>query len=290
MSKKSLGRGLGALINVDEPETIKNSGLTFLKINDIEPNINQPRKVMNDAKLSELSESIKHHGIVQPIIVNNDGGIFRIVAGERRWRAARLAGLNEIPVIIKGLSDKQAMEVALIENIQREDLNPMEEAEAFERLIKEHEITHEELSNVIGKSRPSITNTLRLLGLCKEVKDMLVEGMLTTGHARALLAINDEELQFKISQQIVEDELSVRETESLISKIGKAKNRKKSIQKYTEYEYIASDLQDVLGTKVKIVNNKNNKGKIMIEYYSETDLERIVDMVSVFKQHGKRFN
>lgn len=289
MAKKALGRGLGALINTNEPEVVKNSGLTHLKINDIEPNRNQPRKVMDDIKLNELSESIKNHGVVQPIIVNDDSGVFRIVAGERRWRAARLAGLSEIPVIIKELSDKQAMEVALIENIQREDLNPMEEAEAFDRLIKEHDITHEELSNVLGKSRPAISNTLRLLGLSTEVKMMLIGGIISTGHARALLALEDEELQLKVCKQIVQTGLSVRETESLINKIGKGKERKKSKQNFYEFDYIATDLQDLLGTKVKITNNKNNKGKILIEYYSQSDLERIVDMVSVFKQHNSKF-
>ena len=287
MVKKALGKGLGALINTDEPEVIKNTGLTHLKINDIEPNKNQPRKVIHDLKLNELSESIKNHGVVQPIIVKNDSGVFRIVAGERRWRAARLAGLNEIPVIVKELTDKQAMEVALIENIQREDLNPMEEAEAFDRLLREHEITHEELSNVLGKSRPAISNTLRLLGLSTEVKMLLIGGSISTGHARALLSIEDEELQIMISKQVIEEGLSVRETERIISKIAKAKQGKKPKFINYEYDYIATDLQDLLGTKVKITNNKDNKGKILIEYYSQSDLTRIVDMVSVLKKHKK---
>jgi ParB family chromosome partitioning protein len=280
MTKKALGKGLGALLNTDEPESIKNTGLTNIKINELEPNLNQPRKVMNDTKLKELSDSIKNHGIVQPIIVNNQEGIFRIVAGERRWRAARMAGLTEVPVIIKELTGKQSMEIALIENLQREDLNPLEEAEAYERLIKEHDMTHEELSNILGKSRPAISNSLRLLTLCQEVKNMLIQGIITSGHARALITIADHMMQTKIAHQIISQKLSVRETENLIIKIGKTRATRKSKEVYNDYDYIVNNLQELLGTKVKIKENDKNMGKITIEYYSKSDLERIVDMVT----------
>lgn len=283
MSKKGLGKGLGALLNTEEPESLTRNGLTVLKINQVEPNLNQPRRTMDDTKLYELSESIKHHGVVQPIIVNQENGIFRIVAGERRWRAARMAGLTEVPVIIKELSDKQAMEIALIENIQREDLNPLEEAEALERLIQDHQITHEELSGIIGKSRPAISNTLRLLGLCPNVKEMLVAGLLSTGHARALLAIEDEDLQTRIAKQVVQTGASVRETENIISKLGKTRSRRKGKNLIQDFEYIVNDMQEIFGTKVKILSGKNNKGKITIEYYSKNDLERIFDMVTGLK-------
>jgi ParB family transcriptional regulator, chromosome partitioning protein len=281
--KKGLGKGLGALLGVDEDQNEIHKGLLYLKIHEIEPNIDQPRKSMNDQKLQELSESIKHHGIVQPIIVKNEEGVYRIIAGERRWRAARLAGLNEVPVIVKDLSNKQIMEVALIENIQREDLNVIEEAEAYDKLILEHNITHDQLSAIIGKSRPTISNTLRLLALCEDVKKMLIRGDLTGGHARTLLAIQESNLQRKVALQVVQNNLSVRETENLVKGVVVGKRRKKSALINHDYEYLANDLQSLFGTKVKILGGNQNKGKITIEYYSVDDLDRIVNMVNTIK-------
>lgn len=286
MTKKGLGKGLGALIGQNEEETPSDKSLTFLKINQIEPNAQQPRKTINDQKLLELSESIKHHGIVQPIIVMQENDIYRIVAGERRWRAARIAGLSEVPVIIKNLSNKQVMEVALIENIQREDLNIIEEAHAYERLLKEHEMTHEELSSVIGKSRPAITNILRLLLLCDEVKGMLINGDLSSGHARTLLAIQEPEIQSRVARQVVLNHLNVRETENLVKGVIVGKRTKKKSVMNEYYQYLANDLQSLLGTKVKILEGTNNKGKITIEYYSNEDLDRIVQMVNVLKERS----
>lgn len=286
MTKKGLGKGLGALISLEENQNDASTGLMFLDINDVEPNLYQPRKNIDDKALQELSESIKHHGIVQPIIVTNENGVYTIVAGERRWRAARLAQLKEVPVIIKNLSSKEIMEVALIENIQREDLNIVEEAEAYEKLIKEHNITHDELSGIIGKSRPAISNTLRLLALCDEVKKLLISGDLTGGHARTLLAIQESDIQRKVALQIVQNNLSVRETENLVKGVVVGRRTKKRSSVNSHYDYLANDLQSLFGTKVKISEGKNNKGKITIEYYSPDDLDRIVNLVNTIKENN----
>lgn len=287
MSKKALGRGLSALIDTEVEEIANQIGMKILKINEIEPNINQPRRVMNDTKLQELCESIKNHGIVQPIIVNQENGVYRIIAGERRWRAARLAGLTEVPVIIRELSNKEVMEVALIENIQREDLNPIEEAEAYERLVQEHKITHEELSGIIGKSRPAITNTMRLLGLSNEVKGLVATGAISSGHARTLLGIASVEIQTKMAKQIAEKGISVRETEKIIKEMLSIKNKKKRKITFSEYDYLANDLQEFFGTKVKILCDKNNKGRITIDYYNHDDLQRIIDKFDNIKYQKK---
>lgn len=221
--RKGLGKGLGALLGTDETE---NKGITEVRINDIEPNTDQPRKTFDDEKLSALAESIKQHGIVQPLIVQQNGNMYRIVAGERRWRAARLAGLETVPVIVRDLSDREVMEVALIENLQRQDLNPIEEAEAYEKLISEFGMTQEEVASVVGKSRPAITNSLRLLSLKDDIKSRLISGEISSGHARALLAIDDAKLQLKAMQEIIEKEMSVRETEKLIKQFTAQKNRR----------------------------------------------------------------
>lgn len=277
MSKKGLGKGLGALISTanEEPQT---SGVLELKINEIEPNVGQPRKKFDDEKLMQLSESIKEHGIVQPIIVRKEDNTYKIVAGERRWRAARLAGLTTVPVIVKELSNRQVMEMALIENIQREDLNPIEEAEAYERLLNEYNMTQEELSKSIGKNRSTIANIIRLLALGDKVKEYLINGEISSGHARALLALEDKEIQEKVCKEVIEKSLSVRETESLVKRIqkgdGKAQKVKNEDENIQKIEY---DLEKILGTKVKLFN-KNKKGKIMIEYYSNDELERILEL------------
>ena len=278
-NKKGLGKGLGALLT--DNNSNDESSVKELKINEIEPNNNQPRKKFDDEKLKTLSESIMQHGIVQPIIVRKDGNIYRIVAGERRWRAARLAGLKTVPVVIKELTNKQVMEIALIENIQREDLNPIEEAEAFDRLLNEYNMTQEELSNSIGKSRSAIANTIRLLGLNEKVKEHLINGEITSGHARALLSINEEDFQIEVCKEVIEKNLSVRETESLVKKNLKEKNKVKIRRENRNEEIIKieEDLKNIFGTKVKLLD-KNNKGKILIEYYSNDDLERILEVIN----------
>lgn len=275
MMKKSLGKGLGALISSANSEE---SGVREIKINDIEPNINQPRKNFNDEKLLQLSESIKQHGIVQPIIVKKEDETYRIVAGERRWRAARLAGLTSVPVIIKELSNKQVMEIALIENLQREDLNAIEEAEAFDKLIKEYDMTQEALSVAVGRSRSAIANSIRLLGLGERIKGFVVNGDLSSGHARALIAIQDEVLQQKVADEVISKNLNVRETEKLVKKYLSQKVKQKPLQKKAEQIEIEDKLKNIFGTKVQLLSN-NKKGKILIEYYSMDELDRILELV-----------
>ena len=213
MTKKRLGRGLEALLNVEENEYEE---IVELRINDIEPNLEQPRKSFDEESLRELAESIKKHGIVQPIIVRKENDTYRIVAGERRWRAAKIANLEKIKAIVKDLTDQEILEVALIENLQREDLNPIEEAEAYEKLIKEHGLKQEEIAEIVGKSRPAVANSLRLLSLPDEIKSGLVERKITSGHARALLAIEDPEVQKRVMEEIIKMNYNVRQTEKIV--------------------------------------------------------------------------
>jgi ParB family transcriptional regulator, chromosome partitioning protein len=275
MKKSGLGKGLGALISSANSEE---SGVREIKINEIEPNLNQPRKNFNDEKLLQLSESIKQHGIVQPIIVKREDETYRIVAGERRWRAARLAGLISVPVIIKELSNKQVMEIALIENLQREDLNAIEEAEAFERLIKEYNLTQEEVSTAVGRSRSAIANSIRLLVLCDKIKGFVINGELSSGHARALIAIQDSSLQQKVADEVISTNLNVRETEKLVKKYLSQKVKLKPQQRKAEQIEIEDKLKNIFGTKVQLISN-NKKGKILIEYYSMVELDRILELV-----------
>ena len=276
MMKKGLGKGLGALISSAENEQ---AGIKELKINEIEPNINQPRKHFNDEKLTQLSESIKQHGVVQPIIVKKESDTYRIVAGERRWRAARIAGLTTVPVIVKDLENKQVMEIALIENIQREDLNAIEEAEAYEKLLDEYKMTQEEIANTVGKSRSAVANTLRLLNLSEKIKGYIIGEELTGGHARALMTIEDKELQQKAAEEVIAGKLSVRETEALVKRYLSKKTRPVSKKKTEIYMEIEENLKNILGTKVQLVSN-NKKGKIILEYYSNEELERIVELIN----------
>ncbi|MDP4179884.1 MAG: ParB/RepB/Spo0J family partition protein [Bacillota bacterium] len=280
MIKKGLGKGLGALI--DEGNSEEN-GIIELKINDIEPNKGQPRKYFDDEKLNQLADSIKQHGIVQPIIVKKEDGVYRIVAGERRWRAARLAGLVKVPVVLKDLTNKEIMEIALIENIQREDLNPIEEAEAFDKLIKEYNMTQDEVAGVVGKSRSAIANTIRLLNLNNIIKEYLINGSLSSGHARAILPIDDKDLQIKIAEEVIKNSLNVRDTENLVKKYLNKKAPKKEESLKENFIQIEERLKEILGTKVQIVS-KNKKGKIMIEYYSMEELDRIIEMVEFLGQ------
>ncbi|HHW31224.1 MAG TPA: ParB/RepB/Spo0J family partition protein [Clostridiaceae bacterium] len=277
MAKRALGKGLGALIPQNNEAS---NGIIELKLADIEPNMDQPRKAFDDEKLLKLADSIKEHGVVQPIIVKKDGNVYRIVAGERRWRAARIAKIETIPAIVKDLTEKQLMEIALIENLQREDLNPIEEAEAYEKLIKEHNMTQEEISRLVGKSRPAIANSLRLLNLNEKIKETLIKGDITEGHARALLSLDNQQSQLKVLDEIIKNKLSVRDTEKLVKKLSSVKTSpRKSKQLSPEFERIEENLRNILGTKVKLFHQAK-KGKIMIEYYSNEELDRIVDLLN----------
>jgi ParB family chromosome partitioning protein len=274
MAKKALGRGLGALIEQHVDET----GVVELRLNEIEPSMDQPRKSFDDEKLSRLAESIKEHGVVQPIIVRKVGTSYRIVAGERRWRAAKIAKISTIPAIIKDLTEKEFLEVALIENLQREDLNPIEEAEAYENLIKEHDMTQEEISKIAGKSRSAIANSLRLLNLSDAIKNILINGDITEGHARALLSIDNPVKQEKVAQEIIKKKLSVRETENYVKNLNSKKTVNKKPILSPELEKVEDKLRNILGTKVKLMH-QTKKGKILIEYYSNEELDRIIDLI-----------
>ncbi|ASW44409.1 ParB/RepB/Spo0J family partition protein [Clostridium isatidis] len=281
MSKKfALGKGLGALI----PEDINNkeeAEKNLISINLIRSNDEQPRKNFDDDKIAELAQSIKEHGIIQPIIVNKKDDYYIIVAGERRWRAAKLLGLKEVPVLVMDLSEKNILEISLIENIQRQDLNPIEEAIAYKKLLTDFNLTQEELSKRIGKSRVSITNTLRLMNLCDTVKQYLIDEVITEGHGRVLLSITNEKLQCELAQKVIDENLSVRDLERLIKSLNsEKKERKRKTELDPYYRDITERLQDYLGTKVSI-SNKNNKGKIEIEYYSNEDLQRILEIMNL---------
>ncbi|MDI3476501.1 MAG: ParB family transcriptional regulator, chromosome partitioning protein [Thermoanaerobacterium sp.] len=274
-NKRGLGRGLQALIpDIDEENT---KGVENIKISDIEPNQFQPRKHFDDESLKELSDSIKEHGIIQPIIVRKINFGYQIVAGERRWRAAKLAGLKEIPAIVKDFDDQKVMEIALIENLQREDLNPIDEAKAYKSLMEQFNLTQEEISKRVGKSRSAIANSIRLLNLDENVQNMLMEGKITTGHAKVILALQDADKQNIIANKIVDKNLNVRETENLIKEVASPKRKKRQVNDIYIKE-IEDNFCRFFGTKVKIIPGKN-KGKIMIEYYGEEDLSRLTDLI-----------
>ncbi len=293
MGKKfGLGKGLGALIpeEIENNEVIKDdkNNIKIIDISKVKANEEQPRKFFDDNKIAELSQSIKEHGIIQPLIVQkNDDDTYKIIAGERRWRAARVAELKEVPVIIKELSSENLLQVSLIENIQREDLNAIEEALAFKKLIKEFKFTQDRLALKIGKSRAAIANTMRLLNLDSRVQEYIIQGVISEGHGRALLVLKNDE-QYKMAQKIIDDNLSVRDTEKIIKTLLNKDDKKEDNKKKEEvvynpyYKDIKDRLQDYFGTKVVINNNNNkNKGKIEIEYYSEEDLQRILDIINI---------
>ena len=292
--KTALGRGVDALIpgSTDGPKAKKSAQKTtakpeikmveqMIKITDIEPNKDQPRKKFDEDKLEELAESIKQFGIVEPLVVIKRNKFYELIAGERRWRAAKLAGLKEVPVVIKDYNDQEIVEIALIENIQREDLNPIEEAFAYKRLMQEFNLTQEQVAERVSKGRTAITNSIRLLKLCDKVQQMVIDEMLSAGHVRALVVIEDEQLQYEAAQYIFDNELTVRETESYVKKLNAKKDVPNSNQKQPLedisflYKEIETNLKDILGTKVSIKAKSKNKGKIEIEYFSEDDLERI---------------
>ena len=282
MKKNSgLGKGLNALIPEISREETKQREIHTLKISQIQPNPDQPRKTFDAEKLQLLANSIEEHGIIQPIVVRKEeNGFYTIIAGERRWRAARLAHLNEVPVVVKSFNDLAVAEVALIENLQREDLNPVEEARGYERLMKEFSLTQDEVSKKIGKSRPAITNSLRLLNLCPAVLKLLEQLEISSGHARALLAINDEAEQEKLAFEIIEKDLSVRQVEKYIKdkledKVTPPQEKTYNVAK----DELENQLSASLGTKVKITQKKNKKGKIEIEFYDSDSLQKIVDLL-----------
>ena len=285
MGKKlALGKGLSALIPDESFNTDNKNSTLYISINEIKSDKDQPRKSFDSEKIAELTESIKTHGIIQPLILRKiDNDQYIIVAGERRWRAAKIAGLKEVPAIIMDLTESEILEISLIENIQRQDLNPIEEAIAYKKLIDDFKMTHEELSKRIGKSRTSITNTMRLINLDDRVQQYIIEGVISEGHGRALLGIKDFEIQYELAQQVIDEKLSVRELEKIIRRIIEPNNRNSSSSKQElnpYYKEIKNQLQNYFGTKVNI-SNKNNKGKIEIEYYSEDDLQRILDIINI---------
>ena len=302
--KRGLGRGLSNLIPTDDTtedvspkaskqtktgavtktEVVKKVEQT-LNINRIEPNKNQPRKEFNEDALQELADSIKQFGVIEPLVVVKRKGYYELIAGERRWRAAWLAGLKEVPVVIKDYDDQQIVEIALIENIQREDLNPIEEAHAYERLIQEFNLTQDEVAERVSKSRTTVTNALRLLKLTEKVQQMLIDDMLSTGHVRALITITEPQLQYETAMYIFDKKLSVRETESYVKKLLNKKPKEKTSEKEDPelsflYKAIENRLKESLGTKTTIKAKTKDSGKIEIEYYSQEDLERITQLLA----------
>lgn len=290
-SKHGLGKGLDSMIPAKkEKENVVTkvednvSRETLINITEIEPNREQPRRHFDEDSLLELAESIKQYGIVQPLILQKRNEMFEIVAGERRWRAARIAGLKKVPAIIKNYTEREVLEIALIENIQREDLNPIEEASAYKKLIEEFKLKQDEVAERVSKSRAAITNSLRLLKLGENVQQMLVDELITSGHARALLSVPDQKLQDELATQILDQKLSVRDTEKMVKntqKEKKASTEKKKDNKVEQlvYKDLENKMTEALGTKVLISKKGKNKGTIILEYYSQEDLERITDIL-----------
>lgn len=295
VKKSGLGKGLDSLIkdnssakktaaantsSENKAEEMK-SGEQMMKINMVEPNRDQPRKKFEEDALLELADSIKQFGVLQPLLVRKKKDYYEIIAGERRWRAAKMAGVKEVPVIIKDYTEQEIVEIGLIENIQRENLNPIEEAMAFKKLLEEFNLKQDEVAERVSKSRTAVTNSMRLLKLDERVQEMIVDDMISTGHARALLAIDDKEQQYDLANKIFDEKLSVRETEKLVKEIKNPKKPK--MKKKVENEFVYTDLEnrmkEVMGTKVNISSKGNGKGKIEIEYYSDDELERMFEMI-----------
>ena len=289
--RSALGGGLEAMFGAEEDtvnvgKTEENvSRETLVKLTDIDPNKSQPRSHFDEDTLQELADSIRQYGIIQPLIVQKKGRRFEIIAGERRWRAARLAGLREVPVLVKEYAPEEIFAVALIENIQRQDLNPIEEATAYQRLIQEYNLKQDEVAEKVAKNRVTITNSMRLLKLDTRVQQMLIDEKISGGHARALLPITDAEVQVVTAIKVFDERLSVRETEKLVKKIveGNPKSNPEKQQEQLQHQAIYRELEErmkvIFGTKVEIKNKSNNKGKIEIEYYSAAELERLIDMI-----------
>lgn len=294
VKKKGLGKGLDSLIvpnkNVESSEDNKNKkeskeeiipGEQMMKINMVEPNRDQPRKNFEEDALLELADSIKQFGVLQPLLVRKQKDYYEIIAGERRWRAAKMAGMKEVPVIVKEFTEQEIVEIGLIENIQRENLNPIEEAMAYKRLMEEFGLKQDEIAERVSKSRTAVTNSMRLLKLDERVQQMIIEDMISTGHARALLAIEDRDQQYELANMIFDEKLSVRDVEKLVKSLKNPKKVKE--KKVVENSFIYTDLEEklkeVIGTKVSIASKGKGKGKIEIEYYSDEELERVFDMI-----------
>lgn len=299
IKKKGLGKGLDSLIpdnksiksvtpdkSAEAKKEEEKAGVQTMKINEVEPNRDQPRKNFDEDALLELSDSIKQFGVLQPLLVRKRKDYYEIIAGERRWRAAKIAGVKEVPVIVKEYTDQEILEIGLIENIQRENLNPIEEAIAFKRLLEEFNLKQDEVAERVSKSRTAVTNSMRLLKLSDKVQQMIIDDMISTGHARALLAIDDPELQYTLANKIFDEKLSVRETEKLVKEIKNPKKPKE--KKIMENAFIYQDLEEkmkgVFGTKVSIASKGKGKGKIEIEYYSDDELEHLFNMMMSIKR------
>ena len=291
---RGLGKGLDTLIPTGKVEvkskksTEKSNEVkeptTTVKITMVEPNREQPRKNFDQDALEELADSIKQYGLIQPIVVQDRKTYYEIIAGERRWRAAKIAGLKEVPVIIKNYTEQEIVEISLIENIQRENLNPIEEAMAYKRLLNEFNLKQDEVAERVSKSRTAVTNSMRLLKLCDEVQQMIIDEMITTGHARALISVEDPEQQYILAQKIFDEKLSVRDVEKLVKDLGKTKKEKKEKEKDKAleviYQEIEQKLKDKVGTKVSITSKGDGAGKLEIEFYNHDDLERIIALLS----------
>ena len=300
IKKKGLGKGLDSLIpdnksmkSVTSEKTVESkedaaakSGVQVMKINEVEPNRDQPRKNFDEDALLELSDSIKQFGVLQPLLVRKRKDYYEIIAGERRWRAAKLAGVKEVPVIEKEYTDQEILEIGLIENIQRENLNPIEEAIAYKRLLEEFNLKQDEVAERVSKSRTAVTNSMRLLKLSDKVQQMIIDDMISTGHARALLAIDDPELQYTLANKIFDEKLSVRETEKLVKEIKNPKKPKEKKQVANTFinKELEEKMKSVFGTKVSIASKGKGKGKIEIEYYSDDELEHLFDMMMSIKR------
>lgn len=285
--KAGLGKGLDSLIpehsvrrKAEKTEQKPEKNELLLKITDIEPNREQPRKHFDEDALLELSDSIKQFGIIQPLIVQKKEDHYEIIAGERRWRAAKMAGLKEVPAIIKSYTDREILEISLIENIQRENLNPIDEARAYKKLLTEFHLKQDEVAERVSKSRTAVTNSMRLLKLDERVQQMVIDEMITTGHARALLSIEDKEQQYKIAMQVFDQKLSVRDVEKLMKTMQNTENRKEKPQPENAfiYENLEEKMKVLFGTKVSINHKANHKGKIVIDYYSDDELERLIEL------------
>ena len=300
--KGGLGKGLDSLMPNKVNTRQLNQGISQdpaekepvkqVKLSLVEPNRDQPRKKFSEESLAELADSIRQYGIIQPLIVQDKNGYYEIIAGERRWRAAKLAGLKEIPIIIRDISQQEVMEISLIENIQRENLNPIEEALAYKRLLEEFNLKQEEVAKRVSKSRTAVTNSMRLLKLTEDVQQMVIDEKLTMGHARCLIAIEDPDLQKQIALQVIDKNLSVRDTEKLMKKLQKQKESAEEEQKKTAedsvltavYEHIAEQMKTILGTKVEIRRKDKEKGKIEIEYYSQDELDRLLQLMKTIEK------
>ncbi|MBQ3426458.1 MAG: ParB/RepB/Spo0J family partition protein [Clostridia bacterium] len=284
MAKAKLGRGLNSFFEDRSPIGSPADGdVTSLRITQVEPNKNQPRQSFDKEKIEALAESIAKHGVIQPIIVVKTGDRYRIVAGERRWRAAKKAGLKEIPAVIRRYSDSEIAQIALIENLQRENLNPIEEAHGYQTLMNKYDMTQEQVSSTIGKSRSAIANSIRLLSLEKDIQEKLVLGEITSGHARALLSIEDADIRRSVLQSVIEKGLNVRQAEALANQRTSEKPRKQRLvldeQTKEALSSVENALSEYLGTKVRLIH-KNKRGKIEIEYFGNDDLDRILDLIN----------